>query len=205
MKKICLMACMALLITLTAGTAMADSLKGRVGVTGKLGFVVPTDGVYSIGGNLVDYSANTGFIYGGGFLYGIDQNWTAELDITNSQFDIDEFYRNRFNFTASPSAEFTNIALGVQYRFVPQEKFVPYIGFGLDILLNDIDGFDVDTALAGHVSGGVDYFILKNLALNAEAKIVAGPEADIDLYGQRVGRFSTTSFSTTFGVRFFFN
>ncbi len=199
MKKICLFTCLALVIALTTGTAMADSIKGKVGVTGRLGFVVPSDGVYASGSNLNDYRSNVGIVYGGGFLYGVDQNWAAELDITNSHFDLDHFGGT------GPSADMINIAMGAQYRFIPQEKLVPYIGFGLDVLVNDLDGFDVDPTVAAHVSGGVDYFLRKNLALTAEAKIVAGQEADIKYNGDRVGRFSTTNFNTTFGVRFFFN
>ncbi|GFE57480.1 outer membrane beta-barrel protein [Geobacter sp. AOG1] len=199
MKKICLLACLVFVFTMVSGTAMADVIKGKVGVTGRLGFDIPGDGVFSQNSTLNDYRANAGVIFGGGFLYGLDQNWAAELDITNTRFDVDHFQGG------NPSASIVNISLGTQYRFIPQEKLVPYIGFGLDVLLNDLDGYDVDTIAAGHVAGGVDYFLLKNLALNAEAKIVAGPEADIDLNGRRVGRFSTTNFSTTFGVRFFFN
>ncbi len=199
MKKLCLMACMTFII-MTTGTAMADSIKGRVGVTGRIGFDIPSDGVYSSYFTLNDYSTNAGLIYGGGFLYGFDQNWTGELAVTNTQFDV-----NILGITHS--ANIINISLGAQYRFIPQEKFVPYIGFGLDILVNDLEGYDVDPSLAAHVSGGVDYFLLKNLALNAEAKVVSGPNADFNskVFGQRVGEFSTTSFSTTFGVRYFFN
>lgn len=198
MKKICLLACVALTLALTTGTAMADSIKGRLGVTGRLGFAVPTDGVYVNGSSLNDYDTDPDFIFGGGFLYGIDQNWAAEIDVTRTKFDVGlpGFDRN---------GEIINVSLGGQYRFMPQEKLVPYVGAGLDILVNDLEGYSVDTVVGVHGAGGVDYFILKPLALTAEAKIVAGPEADIDRNGTRVGRFSTTNFTSTFGVRFFFN
>ena len=198
MKKICLLACLALVFTMVSGTAMADSIKGKIGVTGRLGFAVPTDGVYVNGSSLNDYDTDPDFIFGGGFLYGIDQNWAAEIDVTRTKFDVGlpGFDRN---------GEIINVSLGGQYRFMPQEKLVPYVGAGLDILVNDLKGYSVDTTVGVHGAGGVDYFILKPLALTAEAKIVAGPEADINQGGRRVGRFSTTNFTTTFGVRFFFN
>lgn len=41
MKKLIVFACLATTISMTAGTAMADSIKGKVGVTGRVGFLVP--------------------------------------------------------------------------------------------------------------------------------------------------------------------
>ncbi|RII25570.1 MAG: hypothetical protein CXR31_13410 [Geobacter sp.] len=198
MKKICLLTCLTLTMALTTGAAMADSIKGKVGVTGRLGFIVPTDGVYVSGNTLHDYDADPDFIFGGGLIYGIDQNWAAEIDVTRAEFDVDIPNEGR-------KGEIINVSLGGQYRFMPQEKLVPYLGAGLDILINDLKGHSVDTTVGVHGAGGVDYFILKPLALTAEAKIVAGPEADINRNGTRVGRFSTTNFTTTAGIRFFFN
>lgn len=200
MKKICLLAFLALTMALTTGTAMADSIKGRLGVTGRLGFAVPTDGVYvGADGTLHDYDTDPDFIFGGGVLYGIDQNWAAEIDVTRTKFDVG------LPFSGDRNGEIINVSLGGQYRFMPQEKLVPYVGAGLDILINDLKGHSVDTVVGVHGAGGIDYFIIKPLALTAEAKIVVGPEADIDNGSGRMGRFSTTNFTTTFGVRFFFN
>jgi hypothetical protein len=42
MRKI-FVACAMLFVTLVAGTAVADSIEGRIGVTGRLGFLVPAD------------------------------------------------------------------------------------------------------------------------------------------------------------------
>jgi outer membrane protein len=100
----------------------------------------------------------------------------------------------------------TNVTLGAQYRFaLSQPKLVPYLGAGLDILLIDADqGRDVDTTVGVHASAGVDYFIMKQLALTAEAKLVVAPDADIRGPGGN-GNFDPNSFSTTFGVRYFFN
>lgn len=88
-------------------------------------------------------------------------------------------------------------------------KLVPYAGAGLDILVNSSNAggiSDVDNVVGVHVSGGVDYFILKELAITAEMKGVLAPDADIhNSVGTKIGNFDPNNFSMTFGVRYFFN
>ena len=197
MKKIIVLACLATTISMTAGTVMADSIKGRVGVTGKIGFLIPADNDTGLPNR-----TDAGFIAGAGLIYGIDDHFAAELDVTRTSFGSD-----------TGDFGITNVSLGGQYRFALQQRqFVPYIGAGLDILVSDYDpnvgpGADVDTTVGVHVSGGVDYFLQKNLALTAEAKLVAAPDTSITdrPSGNHRGDFDPSSFSTTFGVRYFFN
>jgi outer membrane protein len=197
-KKLIVFACLATAVSMTAGTAMADSIKGRVGVTGKIGFLSPADNNAEFSNNRTD----TGFIAGGGLIYGLDDHIAVELDVTRASFGSD-------------TGDFgvTNVSFGGQYRFALQQRqLVPYIGVGLDILATDYDEnggarADVDTTVGVHISGGVDYFLQKNLALTAEAKVVAAPDARITdrRFDFRRGDFDPSSFSTTFGIRYFFN
>jgi outer membrane protein len=192
MKKLLILACATTVLTLTTGLAMADSIKGKVGVTGKIGFLIPADN------DIGPYKNNTdpGFIGGGGFIYGIDDHFAAEIDITRTSFESDF---GKFGTT--------NLSLGGQYRFaISQPQIVPYLGAGLDILMNDADqGRNVDTTVGVHGSAGVDYFITKRLALTTELKLVVAADSDITSAGGKVGNFNPNSFSTTFGVRYFFN
>lgn len=198
MKKLIVFACLATTISMTAGTAMADSIKGKLGVTGRVGFLSPADN----NAEFFDNRTDSGFVAGGGLIFGIDDHIAAELDVTRSEFDSD-------------TGDFgvTNFSFGGQYRFALQQRqLVPYLGAGLDILVSDYDEnggarSDVDTTVGVHVSGGVDFFLQKNLALTAEAKIVAAPDADITdrQSGASAGDFDPTSFSTTVGLRYFFN
>jgi outer membrane protein len=55
------------------------------------------------------------------------------------------------------------------------------------------------------MKGGVDYFLMKQLALTSEIKGVIAPNADIKFGGGKVGEFDPDSFSMTFGARYFFN
>jgi outer membrane protein len=205
MKRNFILYCAVISLVLAAGTAMAaDGIQGRVGVTGRLGFLVPENS--EAFANPSKLETDVGFIGGGGFIYGINRNFAAELDITHTEFDAD-----RAGFRAGDFAT-TNIALGAQYRFcnLGEPRLVPYVGAGLDILLNDFT-FDsgaeasVDTVVGGHVSGGVDYFLMKQLALTAELKGLLAPDADIDVNSVKVGNYDPTSLSMTFGVRYFFN
>lgn len=205
MKKIVMLACMALSLTL-ATNAMADSIAGRFGVTGRIGFLVPADSEFVNGPFTVKGDTDTAFVGGGGFIYGIDKNWAVELDITRTEFGANTGGFKEGDFGT------TNISLGGQYRFInlPVKKLVPYAAAGLDILLNDFqytDGTkaDVDTVVGVHLAGGVDYFVLKQLAVTGQLKGVIAPDADITVFGVRDGKFDPSSLSMTFGVRYFFN
>lgn len=196
-------ACVAAMLVLAGGNAMADSIKGRVGVSGRIGFINPSNS--DLNGFREDTDA--GFIGGGGFIYGFTDNLAMELDITHAEFSSGE---NSFSLQGSNDFQTTNISLGGQYRFaIPSLKsLVPYAGTGLDILVNGIDraGGGIDNLVGMHLSGGVDYFVLKQLAATGEMKGVFAPDADItDERGRKVGNYDPTNLTVTFGVRYFFN
>jgi outer membrane protein len=196
MKKLIIITCIASAVAMTAGTAMADSIKGRLGVTGKIGFLVPADNQ----SDFLDNRTDVGFVGAGSLIYGIDDHFAAEFEVSRTQFGSD-------------TGDFgtTNISLGAQYRFLPKQQLVPFVGLGLDILVNDYDPNNgatrnVDTTVGAHINGGVDYFLTRQLALTAEAKLLAAPNADItDGFGNHRGNYDPSSFSTTVGIRYFFN
>jgi len=196
MKKLIIITCLASAVALTAGTAMADSIKGRLGVTGKIGFLIPADNESDFYNNKTD----AGFVGGAGLIYGLDNHFAAELEVSRTTF-------------GSETGDFgiTDVSLGGQYRFaLASHQLVPYLGLGVDLLMSDYDPNDgsrqdVDTTVGAHVSAGVDYFIVKQLALTAEAKVVAAPNTHItDDFGHS-GNFDPSSFAGTVGLRYFFN
>ncbi|NTV48675.1 MAG: porin family protein [Geobacteraceae bacterium] len=198
MKKLIVVACLATTISMAADASMADSIKGKLGITGKMGLLNPADN----NAEYYDNRTDVGIIAGGGLIYGVDDHFAAEFDLTRAYFDSD-------------TGDFgvTNLSFGGQYRFaIQQRQLVPYVGGGLDILFSDYDEnggarSDVDTTVGLHVNGGIDYFMQKNLALTAEAKIVVAPDAEITdrQTGNHYGDFDPSSFSTTVGIRYFFN
>lgn len=204
-KKLALL-CLAAAVCLSATSALAESIKGKLGVTGRLGFLVPADS--DIGANKSKFETDAGFAFGGGFIYGIDRNFAAEVEVTHASFNAQ-----------TPTSDFkgdfdvTNIGLGAQYRFVvDQANLTPYAGAGLDIILSDFErkngvgSYDVDATVGLHVKGGIDYFLNRQVALNAEGKFVVAPETDIKgSNGGSNGNFDPTGFTGTIGVRFFFN
>ncbi|HBG06860.1 MAG: hypothetical protein A2075_04670 [Geobacteraceae bacterium GWC2_58_44] len=197
MKKLIAVACLASTVALCAGTAMADSIGGRVGVTGRIGFLIPADNNSDFHNNDTD----AGLVGGVGLIYGLNDHFAAEFDVTRTDFGSD-----------TGDFAVTNVSLGGQYRFALSDRqLVPYLGAGLDVLVSDYDPNDgswrdVDTTLGVHASAGLDYFLLKQLALTAEAKLVVAPDADItNRFGERRGDFDPSSFSSTVGLRYFFN
>lgn len=192
MKKLIAVACLASTVAMTAGTATADSIKGKLGVTGKIGIMVPADNDSDSYNNDTD----AGLIGGVGLIYGIDDRFAAEVELSRTEFD-----------SQAGDFDVTNLSLGGQYRFaLANKQLVPFLGAGVDILFSDYDSYsrggrDVDTTLGVHATAGIDYFLSKQIALTAEAKLVAAPEADIEGGGD----FDPSSFSSTVGVRYFFN
>lgn len=197
MKKLIAVACLASTVAMTAGTAVADSIKGKVGVTGKIGILVPADNQ----SDFFDNETDSGMVGAVGVIYGIDDRLAVELEVSQTGFD-----------SQAGDFDVTNFSLGGQYRFAAaNNQLVPYLGAGVDLLVSDYDPYfegsrDVDTTVGVHASAGMDYFLLKQLALTAEAKLVLAPDADItDNSGNHTGNFDPSSFSGTVGLRYFFN
>lgn len=200
----------ALFILLSTGIALAaDSMQGRIGVTGRIGILVPADSDAFDPEPLTpghDLETDVGFIGGGGLIFGLTKNVALEFELTYTEFGA------KISGVKEGDFDTTNISLGAHYRFVDTTltNLVPYVGGGVDILVNgfsssDGDHLDVDTVAGVHVRGGIDYFLLKQLALNAEVKGVLAPDADILFGGEKVGNYDPTSLSLTFGVRYFFH
>ncbi len=206
MRKKFALLCLAATVSLTATSAMAENIKGKFGVTGRLGFIVPADS--DIGPTKSKLESDVGFAFGGGFIYGIDRNFAAEVDFTHSSFNS-ELHDGSFK----GDFDVINIGLGAQYRFtITQANLTPYAGAGLDIIISDFErnngvgNYDVDTTVGLHVKGGIDYFLTRQVALNAEGKFVVAPETDIKgSNGGINGNFDPSGFIGTVGVRFFFN
>jgi outer membrane protein len=200
MRKIIIFFTLTALLTASAGNAMARNINGKFGVTGQIGFLIPSDSDFED----LKLETDAGFNIGGGVIYGIDRNWAAEIGVTRT-----EFGSNLVSGGNMGDFEVVNVSLGGQYRFeVSQANLTPYAGVGLDILISDyshpIDSTNVDTTVGIHLSGGVDYFLARNVALNAECKLVIAPDTTIDGPGGISGNFDPSSFSGMFGVRFFF-
>lgn len=197
MKKHMIIACVAAAVSLAAGTAGADSINGRLGVTGRIGLLVPADNE----SDFLHNSTDSGLVGGGGLIYGIDDHLAASLEATRASF-------------GSETGDFgvTDISLGGQYRFnIHRSPLVPYLGVGLDVLVSNYDPYDgstrdVDTKVGAHLSGGVDYFFQRQFAVTGELRGVLAPNAAItNRFGDHVGNFDPSSFSSTVGVRYFFN
>lgn len=197
MKKLIVFACLATTITMSAGRAMADSINGKTGVTGRIGILNPADNDSDFQHNRTDQ----GLAAGVGVIHGFDNHIAGELEVSRTTF-------------GSETGDFgiTDVSFGGQYRFaLSHRQLVPYLGVGMDVLFSDYDPNggskqDVDTTVGVHISGGVDYFLQRQLALTAEVKVVAAPDTSIiDRFGDHVGNFNPSSVSTTVGFRYFFN
>ncbi|KAF0219275.1 MAG: OmpW family [Geobacteraceae bacterium] len=224
MKKNLVFVVMATALCTLSGTALADSIKGKLGVTGRLGLMVPSDSEFTTATAVTIIpsftigvietgkgKADTAFVGGGGFVYGVTDNFAIEVDVTHTpQIDYEFFGKQSFEITT------TNVSLGLQYRFFPTNMLVPYLGAGVDFIISEgkylgRDALDIETVVGDHLNAGVDLFITKRIALNADFRGVLAPKAEINnrnlsLPGNfKAGEYDPISFVGLFGVRFFLN
>ncbi|MBJ6799468.1 outer membrane beta-barrel protein [Geomonas propionica] len=195
MRKMLLLCAAALLMAAPlAGNASAEDLRGRIAVSGKIGVSNPAESeVDTINGRMV-VSTDAGLTGGLGFLFGVDDNVAVEMEVSRTRFDASSF----------GDADVTDVSIGAQYRFAGQQHVVPYIGAGIDVLINDLDRKYTNTTVGAHVSGGVDFFMNRQVALNLEMKGVEAFKADVD-GPNGTGKFDPSALSFTVGARFFFN
>jgi outer membrane protein len=194
--KFCLLAACLLLTPLLAKNALADDLQGRIAVTGRLGVTNPANCEFDSQGQRIIASTDAGFIGGGGVLFGVDNNIAMEIDVTHSTYDASQF----------GTANITTLSVGAQYRLPERQRVVPYVGAGIDTLINDLPSNSVDTVLGMHVAAGVDFFLAHQVALTAELKGVEAFSASVKNYaGAKVGEFDPSNIAFTVGVRIFLN
>ncbi|MBJ6751050.1 outer membrane beta-barrel protein [Geomonas anaerohicana] len=184
------------LLLLLFSNALAESIQGRIGLNGKVGFLMPIQDDFITG---VD-ETNTGFAAGGGVIYGLGDNLAAELDITHAPV---------LNVQAAGGkvgeASLTDISLGLQYRFTPDSNLVPYLGAGVDFITGKFNNmsdrrYGLEWTTGGHVSAGLDYFATRGVALTAELKGVFAPAGNIKATPQE---YNPNSFVGMIGLRLF--
>ena len=185
-------------LTLVTGTALADSLDGRLGFTGKAGALVPLrdDFISSTTG------AKAGLAAGGGLIFGLCRNFAVEADV-NQVLNLDV----ELNGSKVYEATLTDVALGAQYRFASGNRLVPFLGAGADFIKGTLKvpggaEYDMDWTVGGHVNAGIDYFITSGIALTAEVRGVLAAKGDINSAGTKVGEYNPRSFLGTLGLRF---
>jgi outer membrane protein len=214
MKKVILFVVATLL--LLASTAMADSITGKFGITGRGGISYNfdsklTDDGVAFTGTDSKIKVGPGWAAGGGIMYGITDNLAVEFDVIYGQAKAEIMN------TDIGVGKTIDFALGAQWRFMPQSKFVPYVGAGLDVFWNKFSAdqtlfgdtsIDVAVTYGAHVSAGVDFFIMRNLALNAEIRGVYSTDGDMkasnDPAGTVFAKYNPSNISGFLGIRFFF-
>jgi outer membrane protein len=200
----------AVALTFIAGNAKAESIKGRLGITGQLGFIVPDNSRYTAdfvnsNGLATDtLKADGGFTGGGGLIYGLTDNWALDAHVLYSPQND---YKNQNNAKVL-EIDTIDASLGIQYRNNVSQDFAAYLGGGVDVLVSGVkDGSghegDIDTVVGGNINAGADYFLTKYFALNLEFRGIFAPEADIKAGGVTVAKYDPISYTGLIGVRWF--
>lgn len=199
MRKRLLVTAIALVAMLAGSNAMAENLRGKFGLTGRLGAIFPADSERNHADGKLVVETDAGFIGGGGLFYGVDDHVALELNVDHS------LVHTKGWADKSRRASMNDVSLGAQYRFNDRNDVVPYLGGGLDILIPELEDLQVDTVLGVHLTAGVDFFVSRNLAFTAELKGMGAFDADVNRLGTKVGDYDPSNISTTVGLRLFFN
>jgi len=192
------------ILALVAGSADAESIKGRLGISGQLGFATAEDA------DLVPsdekLTAGSTFAGGGGLIFGLTRNLAIEA---GALYLAPRDYKNAAGLKAL-EIENIDISLGLQLRNNVSENIAAYLGGGVDVLLSSVkdtegDKGDADTVIGGHVNVGGDYFVTKRMALNFDLRGLIFPKADLKSGGTTVAEYDPISFVGLIGIRFFLN
>lgn len=202
MKRLILVIC--LLALLGPESVLAAGIGGRVGISALGGINIPSDQKSNANGTM---SSNLGYSYGGGLIYGVNNNVAVEIEAIHSNFKADSQGVRAAEFDSN------DIAIGGQYRFIGTapmlQKVVPYIGAGIDVILSKAkftgaSSNSTDISVGAHLKAGGDLFLNSNLALNLELRGLVGTETDIRSGGASIGKFDPSSLLGLMGVRVFF-
>jgi outer membrane protein len=186
-----------------AGTAGAESIKGRFGISGKAGFNVPSGGIVNDSSS-TKLDAGSDFATGGGLIYGIYDFLAVEADVTYVP-------STDFKLNGQKIFEVETIipSIGLQLRNnVIEDHLSAYLGGGIDVLFagpkdNAGNTADVGIVVGGHVNGGGDYFITRNFALNLDLRGIFFGKADIKSGGTTFGKYDPITFVATVGLKWF--
>jgi outer membrane protein len=215
-KKVFLFAVAALL--LFSNAAMADSIAGKVGITARGGLSYIFNSKLTVVDSTLDkIERSKAWAAGSGIMYGITDNLAVDFDVIYSQADCQvSDGTTSINLGMGKNIDF---ALGAQWRFMPKNAFVPYVGVGFDVFWNKIDingnlsdllgSADIAVTYGGHLSAGVDCFLTPNIALNAEIRGVYSTDGDLTIKSPGeadvvVGKYNPTNISGFVGIRFLF-
>jgi outer membrane protein len=143
---------------------------------------------------------NSDLAYGGSLIYGFTRHLAGELDVTHApSLDLKQS-RSKVG-----ESSLTNISLGIQYRFTPDNRVVPYLGGGIDMVKGEFvnvagDKFDLSWTVGGHLNAGMDFFITKGIAFSADVRGIYAARGDV---GSTRFHYDPTSFIGTIGFRLF--
>jgi len=197
MRRVMLLSTFSLI--LSAATALGAGIDGRFGITGKAGALVPLqDGFISS-----TSGSDPGLAAGGGLIIGLGNNLAAEFDVTR-------LLKSEVNSSGSKvfDASFTDIALGLQYRFAQDNRLVPFIGGGADFIKGELKSnsgvhYDLDWTVGGHAEVGFDYFLTRGITFTVDARGLFAADGDVRRSGTKVGSYDPMSFIGTVGIRLF--
>lgn len=181
-------------------TAFADTIDNRFGFTGRFGFAMPEklDDAEFINSTT---DAEDGVAWNGGFIYGFTDNIAGELEISYlPQLDVE------LKGVKAYEAKLYDYAIGLQYRFMPKERVVPYLGAGIDLIKGDLkhvngNKYDLESTWGGHINAGVDWFLTKGIALTADLRGTAAVSGDIERGDTKVNEYDPFWIQGTVGVR----
>jgi outer membrane protein len=166
--------------------AAADTIAHRAGLSGRLGAAVPFEN------DMIKGTSKTraGLIGGGGLIYGFDDHFAAEVEASHvPNMDVEAGGVKSFE------ASFTDVSVGFQYRFLPQQRLVPFLGAGADFIHGNLDnvsgaGYRLDWAYGGHINAGFDWFVNRSIALTVEIRGVMTADADVRAGSVKVSEYS---------------
>ncbi len=155
----CFVALLIMCCWLIPTAALAELKTGVVTVSPMLG------GILMEGDQPVD---DNGFAYSLGLGYNLSQQFGLEAVLGGANLDEED--------SSDSDADFFTYRLDALYRFMPDNKLVPYLAAGIGSY-----NLDSDHEMMANYGGGLLYFFAENIALRADVRhLVAFNESNLE-------------------------
>lgn len=184
-------------LSLISVNALADSIAGRLGVTVRVGAALPLKDDFIKGTS----DTEAGLAAGGGLIYGFSEHVAGDVEVFHlPQLDVQASGVKTFE------AALTDVALGVQFRFLTNKRLVPYFGLGPDFITADLkhvngNSYKLDWTFGGHVNLGCDWFITPGIAMTTDVRGVYAADGDVLSGSAKVSEYRPQWFQGTVGLR----
>jgi outer membrane protein len=216
-KEIFMVLCVTSVLLFCVNLSLAQDIEGKFGIGARIAYVNYSDDDYVVHGVKVDTEPDDATMYGMNLTYFFHRYASFELSVDYTEADVELSALG----LSGDAGEITQVPvlLTLRMHFSTNPKVSPYIGGGVGYYFNSFDtnrtvaefiygpgaDIEVDDSFGYHVSGGIEYFVTDNAAINVDVKYIwQEVEAGVNVPGFTDEEFDIDTFVAGAGFKYYF-